>query len=104
MKSLYDREPGKADRRTHFEDRTWRRNETFSKYYHAKVFLANAVLIDKEEMTDNLIYDIPNADLRDQARMQRFADKAALLKAFECIEWRKRMAPAIENECGAHLI
>lgn len=75
-------------RRRQFEERTWKRNETFQEYAHDKIILANRVPVDEEEIVDYLIEGIPDVRLRDQALMGGYSSTAALLKALEKITLR----------------
>lgn len=63
-------------RRKKFEERIWKRDETFANYYHEKTILANQVPINANEMVILLRYlirGIPNENLRNQVRLQKFA-------------------------------
>ena len=85
MSTMFDHRPGKLAQRREFESRKWQSNEPFADYYHDKVILANRVPIAEDEMVDYIIDGIPDERLQDQARIQRFEEKSALLKAFEKI-------------------
>jgi len=75
--------PARIILRRNFEKHIWQETELFSEYFHDKVALANQVLIDEEEMVDYLIKGISNVHLKNQAKMQRFPIKEALLDAFK---------------------
>lgn len=90
MREMYDQRPSKIELRKKFEERTWKREETFQQYAHDKVVLANRVPISEEEIIDYIIDGIPVTNLRDQARMSGFTSKASLLKAFEKVTLRDR--------------
>ena len=83
MMTMFDHRPGKFAQRREFESRKWQSNEPFADYYHDKVILAKRVPIAEDEMIDYIIDGIPDERLQDQARIQRFEEKSALLKAFE---------------------
>jgi len=72
-------------RRKKFEDRIWKGKETFADYYHEKLILANQVPINANEIVSYLIHGIPNKNLRNQVRLQKFATDAELLEAMEAI-------------------
>lgn len=91
MREMYDQRPSKVELRKKFEERTWKREETFQQYVHDKVILANRVPISEEEIIDYIIDGIPVTNLRDQARMSRFTSKASLLQAFEKVTLRDRI-------------
>lgn len=50
---------------------------------YEKVILGNRVPVADEELVDYIIDGIPDETLRNQARLQNFDSKSALLKAFE---------------------
>lgn len=89
---MFFHEPSKVLRRQ-FEQRTWRRDETFGEYLHQKVIMGNRIRIDEEEMVEYIIEGIPDAMLRDQARVQRFRTKRALLEVFERVTLCGRWPP-----------
>lgn len=82
---MYDLRPSKTLLKKRFEERTWKKEETFQQYVHEKVILANRVPISEEEIVDYLIDGIPVMNLRGQAHMSGFTSKTALLQAFEKI-------------------
>lgn len=71
MRKMFNRRPNKLAARREFENRVWQKTESFSDYFHDKITLSNKVLVDPEELVDLVIDGIPDAWLRDQARMQR---------------------------------
>lgn len=91
MREMYDHRPSKMELRKRFEQRTWKKEETFQQYVHDKVVMGNRVPISEEEIIDYLIDGIPVANLRDQARMSRFTSKTSLMQAFEKITLRDRI-------------
>jgi hypothetical protein len=89
IKAMFCHQLNKLARRRKFEGRVWKRGKPFSEYFHEKTILANHVPIDAEEVVDYLIEGIPDASLRDQARIQRFDTPISLLSAFGKITLRK---------------
>ncbi|KMQ84249.1 hypothetical protein RF55_18112 [Lasius niger] len=90
LKNMFFHKPSKVHSRRQFEQRTWRRDETFNKYLHQKVIMGNRIKIDEDEMTEYIIEGIPDPMLRDQARVERLRIRRALLKAFERVSLRGR--------------
>lgn len=90
MREMYDHRPSKVVRRKRFEERVWKREETFHEYVHEKIILGNRVPIGEDEIIDYIIDGIPISSLRDQARIGRFATKASLLQAFEKVTLRDK--------------
>jgi len=91
LKTMYCHRVNKMVRRKKFEERVWKKGELFGEYFHEKTILAIRVPIDADEMVDYLIEGIPDASLRDQARIQRFSTPASLLEAFSKITLRKKV-------------
>ncbi|XP_043262436.1 uncharacterized protein LOC122403148 [Colletes gigas] len=89
LRSMFRHEPNILALRKQFEERTWKRGETFHNYVHEKIIVANRVPIPEREIVAYLIQGIPDSQLRDQARMLRFRTKEALLEAFEDITLRE---------------
>lgn len=85
MRKLYGRETDCLERRKKFEDRKWKREESFADYHHEKIILANQVPICANEIVSYLIRGIPDENLRNQVRLQRFTTDAELLVAMEDI-------------------
>ena len=88
MKVMFNYKPRKLASRKLFEGRYWKHGEKFSEYVHDKVIMGNRVPVDKEEIIDHIIDGIPDALLKNQARMQSFESVAELLKAFEKVTIR----------------
>jgi len=88
LRGMFFRKPNRVAARKEFEARVWKKNEKFSEYLHEKIILANQVPVSEDELVDYLIDGIPDSVLRDQARIQRFADKSDLLEAFEKVTLR----------------
>ncbi|XP_039500195.1 uncharacterized protein LOC120457081 [Drosophila santomea] len=72
----------KSELRRRFEQRKWQRNERFTMYFEEKKMMSQTVNMDMEELLEHLIEGIPSASLRDQARIQRFANPEQMLLAF----------------------
>ena len=75
LAAMYDHRQDRLTLRRKFEIRTWKASESFNDYFHEKAILANAVPIDEADQLDYLIDGIPEASLRNQARIQRFLEK-----------------------------
>ena len=90
MKVMFDHKPRKLALRKLFEGHYWKHGENFSEYVHDKVIMGNRVPVDKEEIIDYIIDGIPDALLKNQARMQSFESVAELLKAFEKVTIRPK--------------
>lgn len=67
--------------RKKFEERTWKKTETFHEYFHEKIILSNRVPIDDDEILEYIVDGIPNESLRNQARIQRFTTIERLLES-----------------------
>lgn len=78
--------------RRQFENRTWKKDETFQEYLHDKTIMGNKVLVEKDELLEYLIEGTPDVTMRDQARIQGFASVDSFLKAFERVTLRDRGA------------
>lgn len=87
MKAMFDRRNKKLTLRREFEKRMWHPNET-SEYFRQKVVLVSKVPIDEEEVVDYLLEGIPNVAIKNQATMQQFENKKALLKVLENVSLR----------------
>jgi len=100
FKAMFQRRESKAVLRKKFENRTWRRDETFHEYVHEKMILGNRVPVEQEEMLEHIIDGIPDIALRDQAHIQGFAAMDSLLRAFEKVSLRDRggAAPGRRDE------
>lgn len=77
-----------------FENRTWGKDESFHEYVHEKTIMGNRVPIDQGELIEYVMDGIPDAALRDQARIQRFMTIDSLLSAFEKVTLRDRGVPS----------
>ncbi|XP_029171737.1 uncharacterized protein LOC114941060 [Nylanderia fulva] len=90
LRAMFFRRQSKVTTRKKFEERVWRKGETFQEYFHEKIILGNHVSIEEDEMLEYLIEGIPDERLKDQARIQRFAAADGLLEAFERVTLRDR--------------
>ncbi|XP_029162889.1 uncharacterized protein LOC114934371 [Nylanderia fulva] len=99
LKNMFFHEPGRVHVRKQFEQRIWRREETFNEYLHQKVILGNRIKIEESEMVEYVIEGIPDPVLRDQARVQRLRTRRSLIEAFERVSLRgKEQSGARRNE------
>lgn len=95
---MFFHEPSRIRARRQFEQRAWRRDETFSEYLHQKVILGNRSRIEEAEMIEYIIEGIPDPMMRDQARIQRLRTRSSLLEAFERVTLRPRNLPSREQD------
>lgn len=98
LKTMFNHRPSKIVSRKKFEERVWRKEETFSDYVHQKVILGNRISIDEGELAEYIIDGIPDRTLRDQARISGLDTKAALLEAFERITLLDKRHHGMKNE------
>ncbi|XP_043496455.1 uncharacterized protein LOC122520459 [Polistes fuscatus] len=73
-----------------FEERVWRKDESFREYVHNKVILGNKVPIHEDEIVDYIIEGIPDANLKNQAKINRLRTKADILEAFEGVTLQEK--------------
>jgi len=59
MREMYDHRPSRMRLKKQFEERMWKREETFHQYVHEKVILANCIPISDDEIIDYIIEGIP---------------------------------------------
>lgn len=93
LRRMYHRRKNKTVLRKSFEARMWKKDETFHEYVHDKIILSNKVPIPDDEIIDYIIEGIPDVNLRDQARIQKFRTTADILEAFEKVDLRDRRQP-----------
>ncbi|XP_067614353.1 uncharacterized protein [Eurosta solidaginis] len=95
MRSLFEEKASKLMLKRKLEARRWL-------IFHAKLILANRILIEEDELVEYLVEGIPNEALRSQAKMQRFRNKYELLDAFRTIQLPKfplrKITPNIQHE------
>ncbi|KYN02835.1 hypothetical protein ALC62_06341 [Cyphomyrmex costatus] len=82
LRAMFQRRQSKLEIRKKFEERVWKKDETFHKYFHEKVILGNRVPISLDEMLEYAVDGIPDETLRNQARIQRFTTADEFLEAF----------------------
>lgn len=88
LRAMFCHRVDKIAIRRRFEERTWKKDESFSEYVHDKVIMANRISLPEDEMLQYVIEGIPDANLRDSARIHGFTTKESLLQAFEAISLR----------------
>lgn len=71
--------------RQSLEKRKWLNDEVFASYFYDKQMLANKLNVTDDEMVQYILEGIPNVELRNQGKLQRFATPAAVLDAFRDI-------------------
>lgn len=86
---MYCPKQNKVDLRRKFEARMWKKGETFREYVHHKI-ISNHISIDDNDTLDYLIDEISDIILCNQARIQCFATKEALIEAFDKITLREQ--------------
>ena len=74
----FDKRPDNLVRRRRFAGRAWMKVESFNEYFQDKMIPAENMCLDQGELID----DIPETELRNQARMHSFKSPFDLLKAF----------------------
>lgn len=67
LQRMFYLRPNKIVLRRRFEERVWRKGETFRDYVHEKVIIANRINVD--ETLGYIIDGIPDVNLRDMARV-----------------------------------
>ncbi|XP_070075110.1 uncharacterized protein [Drosophila takahashii] len=72
----------KSEQRRKFEQRKWQQTERFAMYFEEKMMLAQPINLDTDELLEQIIEGVPSANLRDQARIQRFANPEQMQQAF----------------------
>ncbi|XP_036342453.1 uncharacterized protein LOC118751744 [Rhagoletis pomonella] len=95
MRALIAKKASKLMLKRKLEARRWLISESFEEYFHAKLILANKILIGEDELVEYLVEGIPDHGLRSQAKMQRFRDKYELLEAFRTIQLPKFLSRKI---------
>ncbi|XP_044314146.1 uncharacterized protein LOC123037448 [Drosophila rhopaloa] len=72
----------KSEQRRKFEQRKWQQTERFAMYFEDKMMLAQPINLETDELLEQIIEGVPSANLRDQARIQRFANPEQMQQAF----------------------
>ncbi|XP_011858346.1 PREDICTED: uncharacterized protein LOC105555908, partial [Vollenhovia emeryi] len=90
LRGMFHRQPNKLAMRKRFEERTWKRDETFHDYVHEKTIMANRIAIPDDEVLGYVIEGIPDPELRDLARVQGFTTRDEILTRFSQISLRDK--------------
>lgn len=90
LKKMFHHRPNRIVMRRRFEERVWRKTETFHDYVHEKTILANHLALEDDEILSYVVDGIPDTQLRDVARLHEFESIPSLLRAFEEISLRDR--------------
>lgn len=89
-------------RRKKFEERIWKRDETFVNYYHEKTILAADATINANEVVSYLIRGIPNKNLRNQVRLQKFATDIEMLEAIKDVSLPSPFKSEVKKNGRSH--
>lgn len=60
LRGMFYNRPNRVLARKQFEQRVWKRDESFSSYLHDKIILANHISIDESEIIEYVVEGIPN--------------------------------------------
>lgn len=90
LRGMFYHRPDKIALRRRFEERVWKKSETFHDYVHEKTIMANRIAIGDDEILGYIIDGIPDSNLRDLARVRGFMTKDEMLRAFSEITLRNR--------------
>ncbi|XP_011884081.1 PREDICTED: uncharacterized protein K02A2.6-like [Vollenhovia emeryi] len=90
LKGMFYHRPNKIVLRRKFEERVWRKTESFHDYVHEKVILANRISVSDDDVVGYIVEGIPDPNLRDLARVHGFTSRESLLAAFEEITLQDR--------------
>jgi len=90
LQAMFQHRQSRVTTRKIFEERVWKKDETFHEYVHEKIIMGNRVPIDGDEMLEYIVDGIPDDTLRNQARIQGFETVDVLLRAFERVTLRER--------------
>lgn len=91
LRKMYDHRPSRVNLLKLFQEREWKRDETFHQYVHEKVTLANRIPIPEDDIVEYLIDGIPVENLRDQARVGDITTVERLLKVFEKVSMKSKI-------------
>lgn len=75
LKSMFHHRPSRMMLRRKFEERQWKKGETFSEYMHEKVILGNRIPIEEDEVVEYIVDGIPDPILKNQARVSGLKTK-----------------------------
>lgn len=67
---MFERRESRLTVRRKFENRIWKKEESFHEYLHGKIIMGNRVPVDEVELFEHITNGIPDIALRDQARLQ----------------------------------
>ncbi|RLU26213.1 hypothetical protein DMN91_000006, partial [Ooceraea biroi] len=90
LRGMFYHRPNKIVLKRRFEERMWKKNETFHDYVHAKVILANRIALSDDDILEYIIDGISDVSLRDLARVQGFTSRDEMLRAFDEITLRDK--------------
>ncbi|XP_044315243.1 uncharacterized protein LOC123037646 [Drosophila rhopaloa] len=86
LKIVFGTKDNVLEMRRKFENRKWQFGEKFAVYYFDKLTLAQDVAMTVHELVQYLIDGIQNVQLKNQAKLLRFAVPADVLEAFQDVE------------------
>lgn len=67
LRGIFYYRPNKIILRRHFEERMWKKSESFHNYVHEKVIMANRIAMNDDKILGCIIDGIPDMNLRDLA-------------------------------------
>lgn len=86
--------------RKRFENRVWKKEETFQEYLHEKTIMGNRVPIEEDELLEYIVEGKPDAAMRNQARIQGFTTVDSLVRAFEKVSLRDHNTTSMNRHAG----
>lgn len=69
LRGMFYHPPNKVTLRRRFEERTWKKSESFHDYVHEKMIMANRIAVNDDEILGYIIEGIPDIHLRDVTRI-----------------------------------
>ncbi|XP_041566066.1 uncharacterized protein LOC121467822 [Drosophila elegans] len=96
LKIIFGTKDNVLEMRRKFENRQWQFGEKFAIYYIDKPTLAQDIAMTVHELVQYLIDGIQNVQLKNKAKLQRFAVPADVLEAFQDVE--KPRAPVHQKK------
>jgi len=97
LRGMFFHRTNKITLRRRFEERSWKRTETFYEYVHEKTIMGNRIAIEEDELLGYVIDGIPDSNLRNLARTHAFKAKEELLLAFEGISLQDPSGTTTKN-------
>lgn len=97
LQRMFYHRPDKIALRRRFEERVWKKGETFQDYVHDKIIMANRIGVDDDEVLRYIVNGIPDVNLRDIARVQGFTSQEQLVYAFQEIRLEDRRSSVISK-------